>query len=67
MEVWMIVVGDEVMEIGLVRSNVLKKMKSHKKGAPKWLEVSLERLDVTSDSEVLVNYVVDMILMGGEK
>ena len=65
MELWAIVAEDVVKEIDFNRANLLKKTKQIKKDTPSWAEKpQIVRLDVTSDSEVLLNFAIDCVLRG---
>jgi len=63
MELWAIVAGNDIKGMSLVRSNLLKKMKQIRKEIPSWAaKAEIVRLDVISDSEALVNFVVNGLL-----
>ena len=65
MEIWAIVAGDEVKDIDFIRGNLLKRTKQIKKDIPSWVEKpQIVRLDITSDSEVLLNFAIDCVLRG---
>ena len=65
MELWAIIAEDEVKEIDFNRANLLKKTKQIKKDTPSWVEKpQIVRLDVISDSEVLLNFAIDCVLRG---
>ncbi len=65
MELWAVVAEDEVKEIDFNRANLFKKTKQIKKDTPSWVEKpQIVRLDVISDSEVLLNFAIDCVLRG---
>ena len=65
MELWAIIAEDEVKEIDFNRANLLKKTKQIKKDTPSWVEKpQIVRLDIISDSEVLLNFAIDCVLQG---
>ena len=65
MELWAIVAEDEVKVIDFNRASLLKKTKQIKKDTPSWVEKpQIVRLDIISDSEVLLNFAIDCVLQG---
>ena len=65
MELWAIIAEEEVKEIDFNRANLLKKTKQIKKDTPSWVgKPQIVRLDILSDSEVLLNFAIDCVLRG---
>ena len=65
MELWAVVAEDEVKEIDFNRANLLKKTKQIKKDTPSWVEKpQIVRLDILSDSEILLNFAIDCVIQG---
>lgn len=68
MEIWAIVLenkdesGGEVKAVGFVQSNLLKKTKAIKKEAKPWQKVVVSKIELHSNSEVLIDFVVDKLL-----
>ncbi len=68
MEIWAIVLenkdesGGEVKAVGFVQSNLLKQTKAIKKEAKPWQKVAISKIELNSDSEILINYVIDRLM-----
>ncbi len=68
MEIWAVVLenkdesGGEVKAAGFIQSNLLRQTKAFKKEAKPWQKVVISKVDISSDSEVLLNYVVSQLM-----
>ncbi len=68
MEIWAVVLenkdesGGEVKAVGFVQSNLLKKTKVIKKEAKPWQQVLVYKLEIHSESEVLLNHAVNKLM-----
>ncbi len=68
MEIWAVVLenkdesGGEVKKVGFVASNLINQIKPFKEEAKSWQRVIVSKVEIKSNSEVLLNYVIDCLM-----